>query len=264
MKNTKITKIGAAIFLVFAVCYIASAILLSAYQERIVYQPDTQDFDSCELFAEAEKMQYEGTRMYVKKQSTSVVVFYHGNGGSACGRASVVRTMGETGLSYVAPEYAGYSNDPRRPSHKLIKQDVEHVVAYLENEGFEHVYILGESIGTGVAAYHVSLHQPDRVLLISPFDSLGGVAKQSFWFYPTSLLVDNAFDNEALLHGYSGPITIMHGGKDVAVRPELGRKLFESLETTDKRYALIPDAGHNDMYNHRQSNKEIMRFLSEK
>jgi hypothetical protein len=94
----------------------------------------------------------------------------------------------------------------------------------------ESVIIVGESIGTGAAAYHASIAPPEKLLLISPFTDLRAIARSRFWFYPTSILVDNAFNNVTALDEYRGGLTIIHGTKDTIIPHNLGNQLFQSVQ----------------------------------
>lgn len=246
----------------FLVFYVSFGVYLFLNQEKIVYQPFAQDFQSCPAFKEAEKVSYQDTRMYVKREAAGpVVVLYHGNAGSACDRAFYANLFEAAGYGYVIVEYAGYSNDTRSPTHELIKQDVEHVVSYLNKQDVGSVIIVGESIGTGVATYHASLAPPDRLLLISPFTDLRAVARDRFWFYPTSLLVDNAYDNVAALATYKGDVTIIHGTEDTIIPHALGYQLFQSLQTT-KSLVSIEGADHNTLFRFEDTYTVMNEFLN--
>lgn len=250
--------IAISIFLVF---YVSFGAYLYLNQEKIVYQPFAQDFKSCHDFSKAEKVTYRDTRMYVKKNGTEpVVVLYHGNAGSACDRAFYAELFSNAGYGYIIVEYAGYSNDTRIPSHDLVKRDVKHVVSYVENQGIESVIVVGESIGTGAAAYHASITPPDKLLLISPFTDLLAIARNRFWFYPTSILVDNAFNNVAALDTYRGEVTIIHGMRDTIIPYKLGDQLFQSLQAT-KKLVSIENAGHNDLFHYEDTYTAVNEFL---
>jgi len=196
---------------VFVVFYISFGVLLTIHQQKIIYRPFPQDFASCPALTYTEQVTHKGTRMYVHKNNKPTVVLYHGNAGSACDRAFYADLISQTGHGFILIEYAGYSNDPNTPTHDRIKNDVKNVVDYLNEENITEVTILGESIGTGVASYHTSLQPPERLILISPFTDLHDIARERFWFYPTSLLVENAFDNEGNLENYTGKTLFIHG-----------------------------------------------------
>jgi pimeloyl-ACP methyl ester carboxylesterase len=199
--------------------------------------------------------------MYVADPHKSVVVLYHGNAGSACDRSFYADLFSAAGYGYIVVEYAGYSNDPRQTTHDLVKQDVANVVTYLQEQQIESVTVVGTSIGSGAAAYHTALQPPEKLLLLSPFTDLHAVAQNRFWFYPTALLVDNAFDNVQNLRDYTGPVTIIHGGEDRIIPQRLGQTLFDHL-STEKAFVTIPKAGHNDLFHYPKTYEALRAFLT--
>lgn len=246
---------------VFVVFYVAWGSFLAYNQERLVYQPSSQDFFNCPALAEAEAVNHQGTRMYVKWYKEQMAVLYHGNAGSACDRAFYTKILESAGYGYILVEYAGYSSDERDTTHELVKADVGNVVDYLGKRPPDKTLVIGESIGTGAAAYHTSLLAPDKLLLLAPFTNLADVAAHHFWFYPTQLFVKNAFDNSKLLENYPGDSLIIHGTRDEVIPERLGRELYERLGG-NKIKQSIPEAGHNDLFGFPETYEAMWRFLS--
>jgi len=229
-------------------------------QERIVYQPFPQDFATCPALAEAERVTFNGTRMYMHATTLPVAVLYHGNAGSACDRALYANLFTSAGYGYILVEYAGYSNDPEPPSHERIKLDARNVISFMQASGIDARVVVGESIGTGVAAYHASLYPPEKLLLIAPFTNLIDVARTRFWFYPSSLLVNNAFDLSSALEAYPGSVRIIHGTSDTIIPFELGQALYDSL-ATEKELLPITNADHNNLCRFPETTVAITSFL---
>ena len=247
--------------ILFLIFYISFGVWLMLFQERVIYQPGEQVFDDCSALHDAAVVTHNGTRMYVNSSTGPTVLLYHGNAGSACDRAGYAQLFVAAGYDYVIVEYAGYGNDDRKPTHDLIKQDARNVINWLEQNNLTDVTLVGESIGGGVAAYHTTLAPPAKLLLITPFTDLGAVASDRFWFYPTSLLVENAYDNVANLASYPGPTHIIHGTKDKLIPYAMGRELYESLPG-DKTFVLIEGVGHNNLFSSVETFAAIKLFLT--
>lgn len=173
----------------------------------------------------------------------------------------MLRYLRTTDTPTLLPEYAGYSNDTASSNHKAIKEDVQHVINFLADRHFEGVVVVGESIGTGVASYHVSLQSPSKLILISPFTNLIDVARHRFWFYPVSLFVENAFDTVQLLSAYRGPVLILHGDKDDLIPEKLGQRLFITLKSPDKNFVVVKGAGHNTMFDFPETITTVTSFI---
>lgn len=246
---------------IFFMLYVAFGAYITINQERIIYQPWPQDFASCSAFADAKKVHYNGTRMYTEDGGKGTIILYHGNAGSACDRALYATLFKNAGFGYIIVEYAGYSNDVVEPSHELIKQDVKNVISYTKKELRQKIIVIGESIGAGVAAYHISLDAPSKALLIAPFYSLAELAKSKFWFYPTSVLVNNAFNNSVLLKDFTNPLTIMHGTTDAIIPYAAGKKLFDSLDSNNKEFIPIVGYGHNNLFTANETYSVLDQFL---
>jgi acetyl esterase/lipase len=59
----------------------------------------------------------------------------------------------------------------------------------------ENIFIMGRSLGTGVATYLASQKSSAGVILVTPYDSVENVAKGSYWFVPVSILLKNKFES---------------------------------------------------------------------
>ncbi len=253
------------VLLFFLAFYVGFAFFAAHIQERLVYVPGEQDFETCPYMRDAERVTFEGTRMYYKEAGGVIAVVYHGNAGSACDRDYYADMFEKNGLSYLIIEYAGYSNDTARsPSHALLKRDVEHAVAFLQLKTFDKTVVVGESIGVGFASYHAQLAPPEKILLISAFSDILSAAREEYWFYPSfmlSLLVDNSLDNVRALANYRGEVLIVHGREDDIFPLHFGKGLYDALQTPYKNMTVIAGAGHNDIFGYPATYAAIEDFL---
>lgn len=254
------TNVTITVFVLVLLAYALFGVVLFLQQKSFIYFPTNQDFDNCPGFSDAEKINKNGTRAYFKNNSDTLVVFYHGNAGSACDRVYIKSVIESAGHSYIIVEYAGYSADKRDPGKELLFQDVENISQFIEEKGFEKVLLLSESIGGAMAAHHTNVGRYEGALLISPFDSLGAVAYESFPFYPVKWLLTENYDNVEMLHDKKN-IWIAHGVEDDIIPIEHSKKLFESIQGESKRYFEIEGAGHNDILGNKETGKIVDEFL---
>jgi uncharacterized protein len=106
---------------------------------------------------------------------------------------------------------------------------------------------VGFSVGGGIAA-SLAAHRPlDGLILVTPFDSLAGVAASHYPWVPVRLLLRHELEPARDLAGVDTPVAIIAGGRDElvpaartrALRAALARLVFDRT---------IAAAGHNDMY----------------
>lgn len=264
MKLAKRTRYVFVIIRILFLIYVLFGFLVFVAQRQYIYFPNTQDFYNCPGFEEYQTREVNGTRFYYLPSGTDqVLVYYHGNAGSACDRSGLKDLWQGYGISMIFVEYTSYSNDDVGPSQKLILQDVENIHQFITDQGYTHVTVYGESVGSGPASYQTTLGKVDQTILTTPFSNLIDVAKAHYPVYPVEWLIKDRYPNEEWLSNYQGRILILHGDQDTVVSPEFSRKLYEAVQSENKQRVLINGADHNDVYSFDQFWVALDSFLIE-
>jgi pimeloyl-ACP methyl ester carboxylesterase len=110
------------------------------------------------------------------------------------------------------------------------------------------VFVIGESLGSGVATY-LARTRPSRVsglVLFAPYDALIEVAQTIVPLLPMRLLLRDQFNPAEDLKYYRGPVTIVLAGADEVIPPESGQRLYDGY-TGPKEIRVMPGARHNDI-----------------
>ena len=68
------------------------------------------------------------------------------------------------------------------------------------------IYVLGRSLGSGVAVRLAAERKVDAVILVTPFDSMVAVGKRHYPFLPVSLLLKHRFDSVSLAPRITAPL----------------------------------------------------------
>lgn len=246
---------------IILLAYLGFGFLLFFRQTQLIYYPTAQDFAACPEFSDSQKMNSNGTRFYYKNISDKLIVFYHGNAGSACDRAYLKDIFSGLGYSSIFVEYAGYAKDAQPPSQTRIMQDVEHVHNFLKSAGHREIVIVGESLGASLALYHSSLADEDQVLLISPFYSLEDVTRNHYPVYPVSWMLRDKYESNRWLTDLK-KIEVIHGAADTIVPITGSKKLFNEMAIPQKKFIEVAGANHNDMYHFPETFSAIADFLS--
>jgi fermentation-respiration switch protein FrsA (DUF1100 family) len=119
-------------------------------------------------------------------------------------------------------------------------------MAVLQKDG--PVYVVGESLGTGVAAYIAGTHSNSvaALLLIAPYHNLGDVAQGHMPIFPAKYMLRDKFPSAEYLRNYHGSLAVLLAGEDTVVPNRFGRRLFDAYAGPKKLWE-IPKAGHNDL-----------------
>lgn len=245
------------------IIYLLFGLFLFFSQKSMLYYPDNQDFEDCNRFNDYQKINFNGTRFYYKQDSLdNVIIYYHGNAGSACDRGYFKSFFEQSNSSIIFVEYAGYSNDNTKPSKKLILQDVDNINNFVKENSFKNVIIYGQSIGSGAASYHSSIGDVDSLILVGSFSSLDDIVQSRYIIYPASVLLREKYDNIKWLQNFKGNVIILHGDSDQLIPHRFSQKLFNEITTEKKEYVLIDGKGHNDIWNSPIFREKLIEFIN--
>jgi pimeloyl-ACP methyl ester carboxylesterase len=189
------------------------------------------------------------------------VLILHGNAGCAvhCGRyADVIQKAAPLDLFMV--EYPGYGDRPGTPSESSLEQSAAEALNVLRHD--QPVYLVGESLGTGVAAYLAGKY-PDRVsgiALLAPYNGLVDVAQAHVLILPVSLILCDRFPAQDHLRTFHGPVAMIVAGKDLVVPARFGRRLYDGYDGPKKLWEF-PQGDHGTvMMQPPEFWKEIVAF----
>jgi pimeloyl-ACP methyl ester carboxylesterase len=175
------------------------------------------------------------------------VLITHGNAGSALDRVDYARSLGQVvDCDVYILEYPGYGSRAGSPSQEALFKAGDEAVATLEKDG--PLYLIGESLGTGVAAYLAGTHPKliAAVLLVAPYHNLGDVAQAHLPLFPAKWLLRDKFESARYLREYHGRVAVLLGGEDEVVPNRFGRKLYDDFSGIKKLWE-VPGAAHNDL-----------------
>jgi len=259
------TKILVTIGISIVVIYVVVFLVAILVQQFLIYPvPRDKNQDCTKKIADETIIRNNTTLYYQDNNSDTIVIFYHGNADIVCDKVGLVDIFNERDVSYIFVEYPGYSGNSGEASHEGLRESVHETISFINEMEYEHVYVIGQSIGTGAASYHTSAQAPERLLLLSPFTTLTDVVVKMFPIYPRSLIekvFDNQFDNTDLLKNYIGKLLIVHGTKDIVVPEYQGRQLFESVPSQEKKYIEAQGYRHANVYDSQEFRDAVKSII---
>jgi pimeloyl-ACP methyl ester carboxylesterase len=174
-------------------------------------------------------------RLSLKQPAAGRLLIVYGNGNHAAGCAHYVDDIQSVvALDVFVLEYPGYADRPGKLSQKSFLHASDEAFQLLDTN--KPVYLLGESLGTGVAAYLAGKH-PDTVagmILLSPYNRLTDVAQSYYPFLPVHLLLIDRFPTEDYLRNYHGPVGMLVDGRDTIVPEKFGMLLYNGYSGPKK------------------------------
>jgi pimeloyl-ACP methyl ester carboxylesterase len=254
-----------------AVVYLILCIGCAAWQRRMIYFPPPVNSVEVEQYAASQNLTrwtdshgepIGWKRLSPVQPAQAQVLITHGNACCAfqCSHfADAIQQVGAFDIYIV--EYPGYENRPGKPTERGLYAAASEALELLPTN--HPTYLVGESLGTGVAAYLAGKNPTDiaGVVLFAPYNNLVDVGQAHTVILPVSLLLVDRFPSEEHLRTYHGPVAMLTGGHDWVVPEKFGRRLYDSYEGP-KHIWEFPKGNHGTvMLQPPEIWKQIIEFL---
>lgn len=242
-----------AIVLIMAMA-MAVPVLAYVLQERLVFFP--QPLGAAERASIAEHyrdvhelvLDADGRRRHAwhipAARGKPTVIYFGGNAENAAWMIEDARTRVE-GVGWLLVDYPGYGGSDGMPSEASITADAllwyDHAVAKLDAR---RVIAFGRSLGSGVAVFLASQRPIQRVVLVTPYDSMVAVAAYHYPFLPVRLLLRHRFDSIGRAPAIRVPLLCVAAERDEVIPPAHARRLYDAWAGS-KQWLELSGAGHN-------------------
>ncbi len=141
-------------------------------------------------------------------------------------------------------KYRGYAGADGKPSEQALYADVLTLFDHLKTTA--PITVIGRSLGSGVATYLATERPIDKLVLITPFESVLGVARATFPWLPVSWLLRDRFDSLSRAPDLQLPTLLIKASQDEVIPAANTDALIEALPTNTLQVHTIA-AGHNDV-----------------
>ena len=185
------------------------------------------------------------------KGGKPTILYFHGNAGNAAGRAPKIDTMREDGSGVFYLNNRGYGGSTGKPSEAANVADAFLAYEHLRELGVppEKIVLYGESLGSGQATQLAGKKDVAAVVLEAPLTATPDVGKRTYFFLPLGYLITDQFRNIDHVRNVRAPLLVVHGEQDSVIPVAMGKALYDA-GNEPKKLELLPDANHNDLFEH--------------
>ena len=239
-----------------AALYLLACLGCARFQRRLIYFPPVFPPERVDELARSENLERWMSPLlkpvgWMRRSPTQPaqgqVLITHGNACCAFQCAYLVDAIQQTApFDVFVVEFPGYADRPGTPTERTLDDAAAEAIQLLSTN--TPLYLVGESLGTGVAAYLAGLY-PEKVAgiaLLAPYSRLADVAQAHIRILPVRLLLRDRFPAEDYLHNYHGPLAVLVGGQDSVVPKRFGLQLYNNY-SGPKHLWEFPQATHDSL-----------------
>lgn len=158
--------------------------------------------------------------------------------------------------------YRGYGPSSGKPGQKELFEDALVIIDYMVAKyAPEMTFLVGRSLGSGVACYVASQREVQGTVLVTPYDSIVNVAQKSFQWLPVNLLLTHRFVSTDYVGSILSPVLIVYGGLDQVILPERTENLIRFIGG-EKEVRFIERADHSTIDMFPEYWDSILRFIN--
>jgi pimeloyl-ACP methyl ester carboxylesterase len=191
-----------------------------------------------------------------------LVIYFGGNAEEV---SWMLEAIGDPGVAWLLVDYRGYGASGGSPSERALYSDATLLyddATKLPRVDPRRIFVLGRSLGSGVAVHLASARRVAGVILVTPFDSLVSVAKSHYPWLPVEWLLKYRFDSLSLAPAIRAPLLCFVAEFDRVVDPSHAARLVAAWGGP-KREVALAGTDHNNIDNAPGYWREILRFIEQ-
>lgn len=142
--------------------------------------------------------------------------------------------------------YRGYGGNPGAPSEARLIADAQAIYDHLRTRHAQ-IAVMGRSLGSGVATALAATRPVEKLILVTPYDSITQVAADHYGWAPVRWLVRDSYDSVRRMKDVKAQVLVVIAARDDVVRRPRSDALLEAIPQSLRHVKVFPNANHNDI-----------------
>jgi pimeloyl-ACP methyl ester carboxylesterase len=250
--------------LALVLIYLLISAYLYLFQRKLIYYPVLPDpaFQAQPITIDNNGVKLHGWVLNPGK--AKAVIYFGGNSELITHRSDYFETVFNDYSVYLV-DYRGYGTSEGSPGEAELFSDAlaiyDHISSDHINESKPSITAYGRSLGSGVAVYLAANRPLERLILLTPYDSIAEVAQKIYPLFPVRWLISDRFDSASRAADISIPVLIASAELDRVIPLEHTLALRQRFSRARLVYQQIKGAAHNDIIDFPQYRELVESFI---
>lgn len=190
---------------------------------------------------------------------SQAIIYFGGNAESVETNLPIFKQVFSNYTVYLL-NYRGYGGSTGKPSEAGFYADALYIYDQIKAR-HQSISTVGRSLGSGVATYLAANRNIDRLLLITPYDSIVSVAKSAYPLFPVSLLLHDRFDSESRASKIRARVLVIIAENDELIPRESSETLAASFDPNLMSKEILVGESHNTLSTNQKYTNLLRTFF---
>ena len=231
--------------LLLVAAYLALCALLFFFQRSLIYFPQPRTAmpgtETLQLASEAGPVLVT----VLRRPGTQALLYFGGNAEDVSWSLPTLATAFPEHSLYLL-HYRAYGGSAGAPSEVALFADALALYERVRQEQ-PQITAVGRSLGSGVAVYLASQRSVERLVLVTPYDSIEALAAQRFPWFPIRRLLRDKFESGRYAAQVLAPTLLLAAEHDEVIPLASTRALLSHFPAGVARLEIIPGQDHNSI-----------------
>ena len=191
----------------------------------------------------------------------SAIIYFGGNAEDVSGNIADFRFMFPQHNVYLV-NYRGYGGSTGAPTELGLYTDALAVFDEIASR-YTNIAVIGRSLGSGVAIHLAAQRKLEKLVMVTPFDSIEVLAKESLPIFPISLLLKDKYRSIDLAPGIETPTLVLIAERDGVIPRNSTDRLIAAFDAARVVTHVLEEATHNTVGGDPEYLSRLQLFLDD-
>ena len=246
-----------SILLIGAAIYLGMGAYLYVLQRSFIYFPVAAAATNLK-HRSFENEGHEIKVAVINEHQEKALIYFGGNAENVEHNSDEYSALFDDYTIYLV-KYRGFGGSDGFPTEAGLYSDALHIHDELKRE-HAAIAIIGRSLGSAVATFVASERAIDKLVLVTPFDSVQRVAQSRYPIYPMEWLLKDKHDSYSRAKNIQAPTLILAAELDRVIELQHTERLIEGFES-DVFYRVIKGTDHRTISSNPIYQAALAEFL---